>query len=658
MKADTQGLHLAFRPDLQGLRAIAILLVIAAHAGMTFLQGGFVGVDVFFVLSGYLISGLLFRELHRSSRISFSRFYARRLKRLLPALIVMICVVFALALWLLSSVEARAQLISSPYAATWTSNLFFAFSQAGYFDELAAKDLFVHTWSLGVEEQFYLFWPLLFSMLFMLGRKKWTPGNVDLHFFVFPLSVILILSLCLSLYLTWSHPQQAFYQMPSRIWQFSLGALVFLYFENHGARGRVDGEPGNPWQAALMLPLGLLLIAGSALGLSEHVPYPGYWAIFPSLGAALVIASGCQASSRHLNVLGHPMLVWIGDRSYSLYLWHWPVLILGASLGLQHKISASMGLVLFTFLAAIVSYRLVELPFWKGRFSHVRPRMILAFGVLVMVIAVALLTYGLNRLPKTSVTSDMSNRWRFDLPVVYSMDCDSWFRDDKVQACLFGPKDAKKTVVMLGDSVALQWFSFVPKIFSQPEWRVVVLTKSSCPMVDEDYFYPRIGKVFELCNSWRNKVLSALVPLHPDVVVVGNAATYDFSDEAWVDGSKRVMEKLSKAAKKVYVIPGTPTLGFDGPGCVARHMSANGFLDKSACAATDRMKRPSEITTILKQATSGLGNVQVIDLNTIVCPHGQCNAASEDGLVVFRDSQHLTDTFVKARVPQIRELIH
>lgn len=161
---------LTFRPDLQGLRAIAVLLVVFAHSGLAVAQGGFIGVDVFFVLSGYLITGLLVREFEGSGRIVFVQFYAKRLKRLLPALIAMLSVSYSVAVWVLSGVEARTQLASAPFAATWTSNLYFAFTTLNYFNELATRDVFLHTWSLGVEEQFYLIWPAVLLLLFKSGR--------------------------------------------------------------------------------------------------------------------------------------------------------------------------------------------------------------------------------------------------------------------------------------------------------------------------------------------------------------------------------------------------------------------------------------------------------------------------------------------------------
>ena len=167
----TQVTTLTFRPDLQGLRAVAIILVVLAHAGVTFLPGGFVGVDVFFVLSGYLITGLLIQEYIDTGRIELLPFMARRLKRLLPALFFMLCIVVTSSLVLLSNYEATQQTTSLKFAATWTSNLFFSLSTIDYFAELKSKDLFLHTWSLGVEEQFYLVWPVLILFAFTLLKQ-------------------------------------------------------------------------------------------------------------------------------------------------------------------------------------------------------------------------------------------------------------------------------------------------------------------------------------------------------------------------------------------------------------------------------------------------------------------------------------------------------
>ena len=649
------GPRLGYRPDLQGLRAVAILLVLLAHAEVPPFSGGFVGVDVFFVLSGYLITGLLARELQCSGGISLAEFYARRLKRLLPALAVMLAGSYGFASSLLSDAELRAQTASAPFAATWTSNVYFAFAAVGYFEELASRDLFLHTWSLGVEEQFYLVWPLLLLLLFRLGRFREDAEPRGRSVLRSGLAIALVLSLAASIYWTYAAPQAAFYLMPSRIWQFALGALVHFTFESWrtGEIGLTSRRGRKLAWTALMI--GLTLIFGGAVALHPNLRYPGYWALVPSLGTALVIAAGCGLSDGRAGPLAHPVLVWLGDRSYSLYLWHWPVFAVGFSLGFRAQASLSVGLVLVSLLAAVLSYRIVEQPFWKGRFSHFPPVRVILVSLLVMTGVVFFLTPDLQPSNDTAKAPDLSNQWRADVPVIYRMPCDAWYSHDRVEPCIFGNESALNTVVVLGDSIGLQWFSAFPEIFPAPAWRILVLTKSACAMVDEDYYYGRIGKVYRVCTTWRNAVLDTLERLQPEVIVVGSAATYGFSEESWVEGSARVFGRLSRSAGKVFIIPGTPTLEFDGPGCVIRSLSPSGHIDRSACVSRDRLGPVTGVSNHLKQAAERFSNVHFLDLNDIVCPGGDCNAVSEDGLVVFRDSQHLTDSFVRSRVRSILE---
>ncbi len=650
-----------FRPDLQGLRAIAILLVVLGHANMPLLSGGFVGVDVFFVLSGYLITGLLTQERHQTGRIILSRFYARRLKRLLPALMVMLLISTGGAIWLLSDLEARAQLASAPFAASWTSNLYFVLSAVDYFNELASRDLFLHTWSLGVEEQFYLIWPpILLAIAWLAHRARTSPRQRMIRWL--SLGFLFMASLGLALAWTLSSPTAAFYLMPARIWQFAIGALVYLALSDLGERTTptVPNPPGfSPMTAWLAFGLGLILIIGSALLLHPNLAYPGVWALAPSLGAALVIAAGHSLSARTGGPLAHPALVWLGDRSYSWYLWHWPLLMLGFSLGLEGQPLATLGLILLSLLAAMLSYELIERPFWKGRFSHATPKRILLLGLLAMALGIALLYHLLRGLaPAVAIPASAASIVQADIPVIYQMPCDAWYQHARVEPCVFGTDDASKTVVLLGDSVGAQWFSMVPALFPAPTWRTVVLTKSSCAMVDEDYFYPRIKQIYSICTEWRNAVLAALERQPPDVVIMGSAATYDFTASQWVEGTARVLDRLGKVAETILVIPGTPSLGFDGPGCVARALSSGGTIDRDACQATDRLALVSPVADYLRQSADRFPNSHLLDLNDLVCPDGVCQAVSPEGLLVFRDSQHLTDRFVRARTPQIRQKLN
>lgn len=650
-----------YRPDVQGLRAIAILLVVLAHAQIRFFAGGFVGVDVFFVLSGYLISQLLIREYASSGTIALARFYSRRLKRLLPALAVMLILVVLTAPLLLSRHETSAQLSSVVFATTWTSNLFFAFSTLDYFSELQAHDLFLHTWSLGLEEQFYLVWPLLILLALSLATRRLA---VHRKILIWLFGLLFAASLGLLWYLTKTQPIWAFYLMPSRIWQFALGALIFVWLSDAQGGNQGAGPQGlpaiwSPWLGAL----GIGLIIGSAVLLHPGMSYPGAWALIPSVGTGLVIAAGQQQPRAGAGrLLAHPSLVWIGDRSYSWYLWHWPVFMLGLAWGIGSQLAGTVSLILLSLLLAILSYRWVELPFWKGRLSHAAPARVIAVSILVMLIVIAVaLNYPRLLSPESDSDAALpATTARSDVPIIYAYGCDAWYANSEVQPCIFGKPDAHKTAVLLGDSVGAQWFSLLPGIFRAPEWRIVVLTKSSCAMVDEDYFYARIGQVYTVCTVWRNKVLDFLSSVRPDILFVGNAATYDFSEAQWTEGSARLLASLTAVAGKVIVVPGTPHLSFDGPSCLEKLTSvpnAPADTEASRCGEALTNTQAADVARYLEQAIQRFPNAQLLDLNDLVCPSGVCSAQTPDGVVVFRDSQHLTDSFVRAQIPIVTKRI-
>lgn len=297
---------LRYRADLQGLRALAIALVVLAHAGLPGLAGGFVGVDVFFVLSGYLISGLLLRERIATGHIRFLDFIARRLRRLLPALLTMLVTTTGLGLVLLSGHEFSEQTASVAYAATWTSNLYFALTTFDYFAELHLRDLFLHTWSLGVEEQFYLVWPLLTWLAVGLAERPHaqsvsSPQRASRRRrLLMSTAAVFAASLALSLSLYWSATNGlwAFYLTPSRVWQFALGAAVFIWFEvDRDAADPVHVRSPAAWYGVQWG--GIAVIAGSAVLLSPAVVYP--------VAVGVVAQRGCgDGDCRRLRRAGKP----------------------------------------------------------------------------------------------------------------------------------------------------------------------------------------------------------------------------------------------------------------------------------------------------------------------------------------------------------------
>lgn len=650
---------LEFRPDLQGLRAVAITLVVLAHAGMPGLTGGFVGVDVFFVLSGYLISGLLVREFLANGRIRLLGFVARRLKRLLPALLVMLSLVMLAGSVLLSSHEFTEQTASVAYAATWTSNLFFAFTTFDYFAELHLRDLFLHTWSLGVEEQFYLVWPT-FAMLLIALTKRVRGDRGGWGLLLGVIGVLFAGSLALSLYWSARAPLWAFYLMPSRIWQFSLGAGVFVWLEFRRRQSSVAATEGAVrWPVATGF-VGIVLVIGSAAFLRPDMVYPGGWALLPSLGAAMVIAAGHQKSDVGIGgILSHPAMVWIGDRSYSWYLWHWPLLMLGFAWGLAGNPTAITALVLLALLFATLSYRWVELPLWKGRLSRLAP----ARSVAVSVVAIGAVTSTLSQANLMSEDTvdrgvQVARTARLDMPRIYQAGCDTWYTSAKVNPCFIGEPDAEKTVVLFGDSIGAQWYSALTEIFAAPEWRLVLLTKSACAIIDEDYFYDVVGGVYEVCTTWRNQALDELEGLKPDVIIVGNSSRYALSEQQWLGGTRRIFDRLSQISERVIVIPGTPQLSFDGPSCLERWIARSepgASPDESVCRERSTNQAASTVVGYLEKSAGAFENIGVLDLNDLVCPQGFCAARNAQGLIVYRDQQHLTASFVRAQVPVFKQ---
>ncbi|MGH8213187.1 MAG: acyltransferase family protein, partial [Rhodanobacteraceae bacterium] len=377
--------RLGFRGDIEGLRAVAILLVVAAHAKVKWLAGGFVGVDVFYVLSGYLITGLLVQEIRTTRTIRFADFYVRRLRRLLPAMLLMIAVTCVLGRLLLAPGEQPAQAAAAAAATLWLSNFHFAFGQMNYFAPGSESNLFLHTWSLGVEEQFYLVWPML--LVLAMGAWEGVKREPNTRRLGWIMLLTAALSFALSLYWTWARPQLAFYMMPSRAWQFALGALVFLRFGAPAFQPEIRiARRQNILRMAGWS--GLCMIVAAGVLLDDRVPYPGFWAILPSAGAALVLAAGgCGAIGGVDRFLSLKPMQAIGRVSYAWYLWHWPALLLGAAVLDFSNLRVRLAMVLASLAIAALSYRFFETPIRQQRNLVARPRMAVFVSVALMVLA-------------------------------------------------------------------------------------------------------------------------------------------------------------------------------------------------------------------------------------------------------------------------------
>jgi peptidoglycan/LPS O-acetylase OafA/YrhL len=359
-----------YRPDIDGLRGIAVLAVIGFHAFPQVFRGGFVGVDIFFVISGFLISSILFRNFEEDS-FSYSEFYGRRVKRIFPSLIVVLlpCLVFG---WLLLPTEFRQLGKHIAAGAGFVSNFAF-WQEAGYFDTTAANKPLLHLWSLGIEEQFYIFWPLLLGLCW---RRR-------LNFLSITILVALA-SFATNLYLTQVNPVAAFYSPLSRFWELMIGGLL-AYLVLHRPQSLPSEAKWVPFAGFLLIVVGILL-------LHSETPFPGWWALLPVLGSFLTIAAGPN-SWLNSKVLSNRVLVSIGLISYPLYLWHWPVLYAARRLLLYRfsGVAAAgvlLGCVVFSILLSCLTYRLIEVPIRFGRLKRKATRPLVALMALLLLAGV------------------------------------------------------------------------------------------------------------------------------------------------------------------------------------------------------------------------------------------------------------------------------
>ncbi|MEO8625332.1 MAG: acyltransferase, partial [Candidatus Limnocylindrales bacterium] len=359
-----------FRPDVEGLRALAVVLVLLYHANVPFFGGGYVGVDVFFVISGFLITGLLLRELDSTGRLSFSGFYARRVRRLLPASALTLLVTLVAAVLLLSPVRMPDVAADIASAGAYISNFRFGLAANDYFAANAAPSPVIHFWSLSVEEQFYFVWPTVLAILFAISRRL----RVGRRGLLIGMALLSAVSLLAGIWLTGVNQAWAFYLLPTRAWELGAGALLAI------SAGHVRLPGRRP--AVLMSTVGLAAVALAALLFTDQTAFPGYAALLPVVGTALVIFGGTRSETLPTRLLSLPPCTFLGGISYSVYLWHWPMLLFaGVVYGATLPLPLAALVALASIPVAAVTQRLVEKPFRAGRFIGTRARFNLSQAV-------------------------------------------------------------------------------------------------------------------------------------------------------------------------------------------------------------------------------------------------------------------------------------
>ena len=637
-----------FRPDIEGLRGAAILLVVLFHARVRALAGGFVGVDVFFVLSGFFITGLLVRERETTGDVSLIEFYGKRALRLLPALLVVLLATLVIVFTLYAPIDRSGVASTARVVALHAGNVEFASGALNYFG--SSDNPLLHTWSLAVEEQFYLVWPLLLVVVVPLLLRDDADSSAMRRTAAKAVAIVGLVSLVASLVFTRTAQPWAFFGMPTRIWEFALGGLLSLLL----AERAIASDRG----ATLLQALGLAAIGVAVASYDRATPYPGAAALLPALGACALIAGGAQAPASAISrALGATPLRWLGRVSYAWYLWHWPLVGLGEVLDPTIGVGGRLAWTAFALLLAWITYKWVERPARGGAFSRIPDRWI-APAALAASVAVALLAHAAMHDARRHVAT--TGQRVFAAARADRMRHRCWANtvEDARTPCLLGDSTATTTVALLGDSHAEHWLGGLDRAGREHGWRVDVMVKGGCPVADMSEFGSRrSARYYRECARYREAMLRRIVAMRPAAVVLsswdhyispdGTSEDWQVTPSMWERGLRRTYARLTGAGIHTIVLRDVPRTGFDVPACLSRRAADLPF---SRACDYDRATSVSRVAIAAQdRAARGLP-VRIVDMNDQLCDSPRCQVV-RNGAVVFTDDNHLTATFSRSIAP-------
>lgn len=623
-----------YLPAIDGLRAVAILLVVAYHAGIPEISGGFIGVDVFFVLSGYLIIGHLGREIHDTGRVGLMDFWARRARRLLPAAAVVIVATLLAGAVILPPGSQQQTATAGLTSATYVSNLWFALRSTDYLGDEGSNPL-LHTWSLSVEEQFYLFWPLALAAIAM------TRLGSSARRLVWLAAVITVASCVWAVIQHRVAPSWAFFSPLTRAWEFAIGGLVALS-PSEAASSRGRGIFGFA---------GVAFIVAAALLFDGETAMPGLPALVPVLGTAMVLRGVDGATDGYLDGpyrwLSSAPMRWMGRASYSWYLWHWPAAVLLVAWLQLDTIGVRLVAMIVALALAELTRRWVENPVRFHPRLVGQPRLVL-LGSAALVLTLVFVAWDsgtrATRLGEHLIDARIAEAKA--RPVLYSNGCFVAAAEVRYPHCVSGDTTSSMHVVLVGDSHAAQWYPALEPIAARAGWRLETFTKGACSLAEVAGSGPRAEE--DSCVEWRSTVVRRILESKPDLVITASFAHLKWpGDEGgryraaeWGEGLRHALARLDSARIATILLRNPPRPGFDVPACVAtlaRFQRANPPL----CAFDGRSARIREVAHQEELAASGLDSIKLVDLGETICPSLRCVPVLNDRLV-YRDRHHLT----------------
>jgi peptidoglycan/LPS O-acetylase OafA/YrhL len=662
-----------FRLDIQGLRGFALVLVLATHAELPSTEGGFVGLDVFYVLSGFLITGLLLQEMRRTGRVSLLKFYARRARRLLPLAVTVLGAIFVGSILLFGPVRAYDvagdMLAATLYVANWR----FMAQETEYFqfDDSEVSPV-QHYWSLSVEEQFYLVWPLVILALLWLARHRIGSPRALLWTVLVPITAA---SFAYGVWFSGVDPQASYFSTLGRVWEIGVGCLLALALPVGLRMPRL--------LSGVLTAGGLAALVWATTAFTGLTPYPGWSALVPVLGSAAVIVAGTATKvSAPIRLLSTAPLQYLGKISYAWYLWHWPALVFAtAAAGTTLTPLQKTVVTLAAGVPTVVTHYMIEERFRRSKNLARRPRRALAVGFACSALAVVLaVSLGAMQPVVPTASADEApgaravdrgqrlqrsakkvrpnpRRVKEDYGRAFTDECHlkgTKRTESPGDTCIYGNPDSDKVVVNMGDSHGLMYAPTGIRLAERRNWRLINLTRSGCTAADVDYRPP--------CNEWRENSLQRIEQEQPSLIMISNGTDDDERYRLKRDGEKltrdqsqgmlrrgwrRTLKRLRATGAKVVVIRDMPRAYKGIVDCVAENL-------KRLVKCAFRPRRPSSRAFDAKGARN-LKRVRVVDPRKVLCPrqsdHRRLCPAVIGNVIVYRNDNHLSATFAQSLAP-------
>ncbi len=633
-------------------------LVVLFHMSFPGFDSGFVGVDIFFVLSGFLITGILVRELDETGGIDLLRFWSRRIRRLLPAGSVVIAAVLGFS-WTFSSPLSWKQTSDTARSAVlYYSNYYFAGEESDYFGSDTEGNPLLHFWSLSVEEQYYLVWPLLFAGIGLWAARSKSTKSASI--LVGAIAAVIIASFAHSYMLSDSGSSSAYYLTTSRAWEFAVGALAAVL-----TRKKPNQLAASVRSASAIVGLAVIAISLVAL---DFAPFPAPAGVLPVAGTLLFLWAAVPNETVLGRLMALPPVQYIGRLSYSWYLWHWPFLVLGQQYLQSTSPTTRVGLVGASLLAAIATHHLVENPLRYSTQLRSKPRSY-AFGLLTIVLgfggAFALTSAAEASLtePDLAALQELREPWYNEATQDFA--CATSDVERLRQRCTFGATDSPVSVLLLGDSNAEHWLPTLTTLGEQNNFSVTLRVRGGCPapsVVGTGTIDPA------LCSELQDATASMVSELDPDLIVISNTANYvddmvgdggaSLSDEGrkdlWIDKTGSLLDEIDQYP--IIWIKPIPTFDYDPVDCLAT--KADSECTNPIGPATNSAVRQGTWTEEALQTRSS-DSIITFDPLATLCNETDCPLVV-DGVYVYRDSTHLSapmaDYFAPLLGPHIDEL--